>query len=616
MKIIFFFFLLFSLSKSHPILANSPSHANKSITNVLKSVTESTEPSPKIAGLSYQIYIGIGVGAAVFILALILFIYFKFCRRPPLSKKEEVPVVIVKAKRPDDEQERQQWIENHKNLEKNMSIQKFLKSKTRTNFNDFGSQITHLKSAPVSTVSEKAYLIFKWLKENDSTKKFSFGQSCQLAEEFQQYCQALEIESMVVKGFAKYDNIQSGFRFVEKNHAWNAFMFNGLWYYVDVAWAITKQKVSASADYWFMTPPNIFLETHYSEEFFLHKKCDMAEFEQMHANQLEYHILGLKSKNFAKSIVQCFSNPFFIEFTCVQSVNLDAIVVNQQGKRLKYMTLVQTEKCDNLYKYCVIFWIEKVEENAYTLRLVEKRKNNPIDLSKYSLEFLNDQFSNNLPKYNLKFDSNIALTSHQTLVLDCVLNYLNIEFMAPRSTSIIGILENLDQTKKVDVTKMGQTSFDGKKLMVFSILPNSNSLVTFLYSNDEKTYTEFVKFLVLKRSTNNELMNEMVKVDARGEDFYVFGPLDYYLKLNEVYTFKYYSENAQEINLCNAEGYLVQMEKISANLYKKEIKVDRPGALNVFVKKDNETTVLAFYQVGDYYSNKIDHTKSYRTLLN
>lgn len=121
---------------------------------------------------------------------------------------------------------------------------------------------------------------------------------------------------------------------------------------------------------------------------------------------------------------------------------------------------------------------------------------------------------------------------------------------------------------------------------------------------------------MIKPNNEKEIVKEMVKIDSRNEDFFVFSPLEFYLKLNEVCKFRCYFKEAQSVKLCDSEGRLVELEKKSGDLYEKELKLDKPGTLKVFVKQANQTSCLASYLVGDFYTSKINHIQSFSNLLN
>lgn len=112
-------------------------------------------------------------------------------------------------------------------------------------------------------------------------------------------------------------------------------------------------------------------DTHFTEGSSINQKFDINEFEEMHANQLEYHILGLKCRNFSNSVIECFSNPFYVEFTSKEFVDLNVVLKNDKNLTEKNVALIQKEKCKNEYKYCVIFYVNK-KESRYPLSLFNK----------------------------------------------------------------------------------------------------------------------------------------------------------------------------------------------------------------------------------------------------
>lgn len=511
---------------------------------------------------------------------------------------------------PSNEEQRKNWKNLLGELEKNENLISHLN--LISNFVSLSSQVEYLRKKKTEKIIEKVFLIFSWLKKSYEDKKLSFKLSCQVAGQFVQLCKEFNINSIVIKGFAKDDNFINGKRILENNHAWNAFEFDGIWYYVDVLWAATKQRSSNHANYWFMTPRYIFEETHYSDDFPQKNRLNFNEFIQMHVNQLEYHILGLKCKNFPFSIVHCHTKPFYIEFTSKESVNLHAFLKNSDIEQ-KNRVIVQKENLKEEYKYCVIFYLEKIQDKQ---TLVLKCNNLKADLTTYTVVLDEDHLPDDLPKYKLKFESDIELTSHQTLVLTSTLDFLNIEFSLPESITIEGTMKNLDNSREADLTMTAQTIRDDRKFVVFTCFPNFKiAMITFSYINKSQTLKEFVKFFVVKKNDEKEILRDLVKIDCRNDQFFVFSPLDYSLKINQNYKFRYFFKNAQSVKLCNSEGKFVELAK-DGDIFENNYTVDKPGSLKVFVKKQHETTVFAWYVIGDFYSSKIDHIQSFNNILN
>lgn len=509
------------------------------------------------------------------------------------------------------DEQRKNWIQSLKDLEKKTNL--ISHSKLRSNFTSLSSQINYLKKIGAESTIEKVFLIFCWLKKSYEEKNFDLKSSCH--DEFVVLCNEFKINSIVIKGFAKDNQIVNGYRFLEKNHAWNAFELDGIWYYVDVLWAAKKQRSSTHANYWFMTPSYIFEETHFSHDFPVKKRLDFNEFLEMHVNQLEYHILGLKCKNFPYSVVHCHSKPFFIEFTSKEPVNLHAIL-KSKDKEHTNSVIIQKENFDNKeeYKYCVIFYIEKLQDKQ---TLILKCNNLKANLTTYTVVLDDDRLpDDDLPKYKLKFESDIELTSHQTLVLSSEHDFLNIEFSLPDYIAIEGIMKSLDNSREADLTMTAQTIRGSRKFVVFTCFPNFKiSNITFTYTNSNQIVKEFAKLFVVKKKDEKEILRDLVKIDCRNDQFFAFSPLDYNLKLNQSYTFKYYFKNAQSVKLCNSEGKLFELVK-NGDIFENIYLVDKPGSLKVFVKKNFETTVFAWYVIGDFYSSKIDHIQSFNNILN
>lgn len=91
---------------------------------------------------------------------------------------------------------------------------------------------------------------------------------------FQALCESANLEAEKISGYAKGYGYITGEKMQESNHVWNAVKVNGIWKLFDVTWAsgygteVNGKLVSHSKfdDYWFDTPPEEFIFSHFPEE--------------------------------------------------------------------------------------------------------------------------------------------------------------------------------------------------------------------------------------------------------------------------------------------------------------------------------------------------------------
>jgi transglutaminase/protease-like cytokinesis protein 3 len=113
---------------------------------------------------------------------------------------------------------------------------------------------------------------------------------------FKVVCQYAGIEAEIINGYGR-TNTTNDSRF-RTNHTWNAVRIDSGWYLLDVTWAagyinflddfVTKQN-----DFYFLTPPELFINDHYPEELrwtLLSQPSTPAEFKKM----------PFRSKNYSK----------------------------------------------------------------------------------------------------------------------------------------------------------------------------------------------------------------------------------------------------------------------------------------------------------------------------
>lgn len=89
------------------------------------------------------------------------------------------------------------------------------------------------------------------------------------AQSFKKICDLLNIEAVVIKGYARNSTGEIGSIPTNSNHAWNAVKINNEWQLVDATWAagyaINNQWKKHFTEYYYFTNPKELLRTHYPD---------------------------------------------------------------------------------------------------------------------------------------------------------------------------------------------------------------------------------------------------------------------------------------------------------------------------------------------------------------
>jgi transglutaminase/protease-like cytokinesis protein 3 len=100
---------------------------------------------------------------------------------------------------------------------------------------------------------------------------------------FNSICENLNIDSKIVLGNAKADITDIGKRY-NSNHAWNIVVINDEKYLIDTTWGAgfyQSRFVKQFDNFYFQTDPELFIKTHYPDDFrdsLLSKKVEKEEF--------------------------------------------------------------------------------------------------------------------------------------------------------------------------------------------------------------------------------------------------------------------------------------------------------------------------------------------------
>jgi hypothetical protein len=87
---------------------------------------------------------------------------------------------------------------------------------------------------------------------------------------FKTLCDYAGVRAEVVTGYARTNGVSQGGRF-RSNHTWNAVYIDSAWHLLDVTWAsgyttYADEFVKRYDDYYFLTPPEQFIRTHYPDD--------------------------------------------------------------------------------------------------------------------------------------------------------------------------------------------------------------------------------------------------------------------------------------------------------------------------------------------------------------
>lgn len=269
------------------------------------------------------------------------------------------------------------WKNLINNLQENLQLKNYAYSRPRRTFKSLNELGVFIKDSPAQTDLEIAWLVYFWISQNidfdvngfrtgfyndldlepegviDSGKAISWG----YARLYEELCKFAGLECISISGYAKGLTYRQNQAFIDPNHEWNAVKLNGIWQYVDVTWGTGY----VSDDYifyrkfiphYFLTPPNIFIYDHYSEQYQLQaQKMSLRRFEKLPLLKLDYFLDNIQclSHDILTSIRPIDRN-FKMEFTCDEDVMLFASLERVNGEILPNAIVVQIDRVKRIFE--------------------------------------------------------------------------------------------------------------------------------------------------------------------------------------------------------------------------------------------------------------------------
>ena len=204
--------------------------------------------------------------------------------------------------------------------------------------------------------------------------------------------EAMNLESVIVVGYAKGATPEDDTRYQKVNHAWNSVRIDGAWYLLDTtfgAGSVREQKfVPEYKPYYFATSPNEFINNHYPQDRawqLLEQSYSRAEFDNLPNIAARFYNLGLKLASHYQYIIDA-SNRIDIKLKAPE--NIVAIAdLKQNNRDVTNSTVLVNRQSEN-----IMVSVAPPSAGTYDLKIYAKQKDNSGlygEVIKYRIEARN-----------------------------------------------------------------------------------------------------------------------------------------------------------------------------------------------------------------------------------
>lgn len=266
-------------------------------------------------------------------------------------------------------------------------------------------QLTRQLTTPFEKPEEKVRAVFRWITANleyDTDIVKGLHQRARTAQEvltrkkdvcsgyamlFKAMMDNLGIECAIINGHSKGYSYDIGHLFDERNsHAWNAVKINNQWYLIDATWGAGyidgNRFVRSYNDYYFFTPPQELIHTHYPEERhwqLLDKKVTREEFENFVYLKPAYFKHHLQTSSHANYTIDA-DDAVQVKVWTPEDILVGASIYYGNNQLDQNFVFIQRNK--DLWEINACF----TDADSYILRLFAKRreKEGPYD---WALEY-------------------------------------------------------------------------------------------------------------------------------------------------------------------------------------------------------------------------------------
>ena len=245
-------------------------------------------------------------------------------------------------------------------LSNDQTLMGYALSKGLADFKDISELVSFFKYSVARYDVEKIWLVYVWIAENiaydiDSLKMKKIGKIdppevlrdgkciCQgYSLLFKYLCEQLGFECIKISGFTKGSDFSVTKNFSGSDHAWNAVKIDNRWEYVDCTWGVGYVEkhcglirfVKKFQPIYFLTPPQIFIYDHFSENYQLQTpRITLSEFRVLPRITVNFHMYEFESLTHNKAEIHTNTSRFKLEFKCPTTTVLTANLKDTSGNK-------------------------------------------------------------------------------------------------------------------------------------------------------------------------------------------------------------------------------------------------------------------------------------------
>jgi len=527
----------------------------------------------------------------------------------------------------DELNEIEAWKKTIESLMGNSKLKSYVLSKSLRNLRTINELLAHLRNAPATNQTEKAWSIYLWITDNIKYdfESFKYGQMtyeqnipdnvllngksvCDgYSRLFQELCQQLGLECEKITGYAKGYGYTIGQVIESANHAWNSVKIDDKWHLVESTWGagyiINEQFSKNFNPYYFMTPAQLFLNEHYCEEYQLQKqKITLDQFFKMPQVKISFHLNGLRNLTFDTSSYEAVTNPVFVEFAAPKQTSISVELKTENGERISDSVLIQRDSKSQIFG--VFVFLPEMKRN-YKIELFAMNSQKDETYT-YAAEYLISRLKDSplkFPSYQIKFDEyNLEFISPNSRLLHATESIIKMEYSHPSTVQIIADLRDSND-KIIENAVFIQKNNMGNSELLIGLSNRHEKYYVNIFAKKDKSQPSFAyvtKFWII--GTNRLKSNDPIKfttVYNRDKlDFKLISPLDYNITANKEYEFKYSIENVSEVALADSASDWVNL-KLENNLWYLKYAFKVRGSLKLLAKPKNDSNFFAVcsYQI-------------------
>ena len=310
---------------------------------------------------------------------------------------------------------------------------------------------------------------------------------------------------------------------------------------------------------------------------------------------------GIKTLRPYSKLLYIDTNPYCLEFTAPKNIFITASLYTMKDEEVKDACLIQRDFKN--FNYAIVLLIPK-QKGTYKLKIFSRDFLDLVDL--FVTEFrivcnIKKTNSQYLPKMNIGFDYGLECISHYSNVIYTDESPIELEFTAPENSKFMFNLIDEHEDFIEDSTLVQKINIKNNLFLKIGLPDKGQIFKLNIFGMDSHKTNNFTFIGYFKIVKNETFLNEFYgfpKLYKVNFAYFLFEPVLFYLKYEEVYNFRVYAKDVNKFALVidSENGFYLDEDEYE-DCWSREIAIKGSKKASLYGIQGEDFILIAEYQI-------------------